>query len=455
MPIKTTNPYSLKTKSYTNHSKKEVESRILKSVKRSEKYKTTTPTERIAYLKPLKEKLKQNREKYAKLMSQEMGKTYAQALAELDKCGKLCTYYMRHTKQHLADQPIETHMGSAKITYNPLGVVLLIMPWNFPFWQVFRAAIPALMAGNTVLLKHASAVTGCSLALEQLFRVFPPGAFQSLLIKGSQSQPLLADFRIKKVSFTGSTIVGCSIAQNAGASLTPQILELGGNDAYLVLPDADIPHAVKTLMHGRMQNNGQSCIAAKRWLIHHKVYEEFKNQAIKTLQKLKMGDPLDKTTKLGPVVNQDAQKELKLMLKMMQKEGQILHQSDQELPSQGYFIPPTLVEVQGQADIYNNLELFGPIALMYKCSSQKQMIQLANDTEYGLGSGVFSGDIKNAEKIASQLLESGSSFVNSCVTSDPALPFGGIKKSGYGRELSDLGLHSFSNIKTVVTKKQP
>ncbi len=452
MPITTQNPYTLKIKEYKNHTKKEVLSKVSKADKNYNKYKNTSIKERIGYLREVRAKLKQNREKYAKLMTQEMGKPYNQSLAEVDKCAKLCSYYEKNTAKALKEVPIKSSKGDSYVSYEPLGVVLLIMPWNFPFWQVFRAAVPALMTGNTVLLKHASAVSGCSQLLQRVFSSFPSGVFQSLMIRGAQTDSLIADFRIKKISFTGSTIVGCTIAQNAGASLKPHILELGGNDAYLVLPDADLRLAVRELMDKRMSNNGQSCIAAKRWLVHTAVYDEFVQLALSALNRLNMGDPMDSKTTLGPVVNKSAHKELQMMLRMINKEGHKIHTSSQAIPERGFFIPPTLVEVQGQADMYNNLELFGPIALLYRCKSEKEMIQLANDTDYGLGSGVFTQDIKRGKHIAQKLLDAGSSFVNSCVTSDPALPFGGIKKSGYGRELSSLGLHSFCNIKTILAK---
>ncbi len=450
MALTTQNPYTLETKSYKAHTKKEVLNLIDKADKCYQKYKFSSIPERISYLKSVRDKLKKNRERYAKLMTQEMGKPYKESLAEVDKCVKLCSYYIKNTGHILQNSSKHYKTKENIVSYRPLGVVLIIMPWNFPFWQVFRAAVPALMAGNTVLLKHASAVCACSQTLQKIFTPFPKAAFQSLIIKGKQTDPLIADFRIKKVSFTGSTTVGCTIAQKSGENLKPHVLELGGNDAYLVLDDADVKKAVKTLVKGRMRNNGQSCIAAKRWLVHDKIYDQFLKYALLSIQNLSIGDPLDLKTDIGPVVSKNAYQELKMMLRMIQKEGHTVHTTPQSLPNNGYFIAPSIVEVNEQSkEMYNNLELFGPIALLYRCKSEKDMIQLANNTEYGLGSGVFTQDLKKGRHIAEFLLESGSSFVNSYVSSDPALPFGGIKKSGYGRELAREGLLSFCNIKTL------
>ncbi len=447
-----TNPTTLAQKKYKNHNRKQVNEKIAASQDCYKDYQHSSMSSRISHLKKVKKNLSQNKNKYARQISREMGKPITQAYSEINKCVELCDYYIQHTKSALSDQQVESYPHKHLITYRPIGVVLIIMPWNFPFWQVFRAAVPALMAGNTVILKHASSVTGISLTLEKIFKLFPKYSFQSIIVSGSHMQNVITQPEIQKVSFTGSTLVGCSIAQLAGGALKPTILELGGNDAYLVLKDADIEDAVHKLMNGRMMNNGQSCIAAKRWLIHEKIYDKFIALAIEKLNTLKIGNPISENTDIGPLISQEAVDEIESTLQHMKKKGQNIIRSQKKKPQKGFFTLPTIVEVVKNPKMYNNLELFGPVALIYRCQNEAEMIDIANDTDFGLGSGVFTRNTKKGTKIAKELLESGSSFVNDYVSSDPALPFGGVKKSGYGRELAQNGLHSFCNIKTVVIK---
>ncbi len=448
----TTNPATLKTKKYKNHSPREAHDMIQHAQDSFQIYRNTSIAQRIQHLRSTKKNLLQNKLKYAKLITSEMGKTLKQAITEIEKCALLCDYYIRNTGYILQDEEALDYPHPNTISYQPLGVILLIMPWNFPFWQVFRAAIPALMAGNTVILKHASSVSGCSLLLQRIFTTFPEGSFQSLILPGRHMQQIISHEHIQKVTFTGSTLVGASIAQTAGGALKPTLLELGGNDAYLVLADADVPHAVERLMDGRMKNNGQSCIAAKRWLIHHRVYDHFMTLATQKLHQLKVGNPLRDTTDIGPLISREALEEIEDTLEAMEKAGQKIIPSQSKLPSSGHYTSPTLVEVREDVKMYNNLEIFGPIALVYRCQNLEEMIDIANDTDFGLGSGVFTASAQRGTQIAQKLLHSGSSFINDCVSSDPALPFGGIKKSGYGRELAENGIYSFCNIKTIVHK---
>ncbi len=448
--IKTINPYSLSEKAYEPYTDAQLDAVFMDVSKKYEEYQTSSITTRLTALKKLSKDLRKNIDRYAQMMTEEMGKPLIQSQAEVEKCALLCDYYLENTEVWLADREIDTPEGRNIISYRPRGLVFIIMPWNFPFWQVFRAAVPALMAGNTLVLKHASAVTACSLELEKMFaQSFGADIFRSILVAGSKTDRLIERQKIAKINFTGSTDVGKIIASKAGSALVECVLELGGNDAYLVLPDADIEKAVAMLMNGRMQNNGQSCIAAKRWIIHEDVYNDFWAKAKSALHALKIGDPMEIETNIGPLVNLAAQEAADASINTLKNDGNNIEQHTAELPKRGYFFAPALVEVKDNNPAYNNEEIFAPVALIYKSKDLNEMIKLANDSSFGLGSGVFGGNQNTNLQIARDSIEAGGCAINGFYSSHPMLPFGGINQSGYGRELGELGLHSFCNIKTI------
>ncbi len=447
--IKTTNPYTLEQKAYEEHSDASLDAIFRDVSKKHQSHRQSKLSERLKKLKKLEKQLHENLEACAQIMSEEMGKPIRQSRAEIEKCEALCDVYLQHSKKWLKDKIIKTPDGKNIISYESRGLVLIIMPWNYPFWQVFRAAIPALVAGNTVVLKHASAVTGSALLLEEIIAgSFGKNSFRTILVPGSKTDALIEKQKIAKINFTGSTEVGKIIASKAGSALIECVLELGGNDAYLVLPDADLEKAAEILIHGRMLNNGQSCIAAKRWIVHKKVHSDFLGMVSQKLESLVIGNPMLETTDIGPLVNESALKSVHEILDRLEKEGNRLIVHSAVLPDIGYFCSPTLVEVKDANRAYNDLEIFGPIALVYKAGDIEEMLSLANDSKYGLASGVLGGKSKKSLQIARRL-EAGGAAVNAFYASHPMLPFGGFHESGYGRELGELGLHSFCNIKTI------
>lgn len=396
--------------------------------------------------------LVERKHEYGKLISLEMGKVLHEAIAEVEKSALVCNYYADHAERFLQDDPVDTEYLKANVVYQPLGVVLAIMPWNFPFWQVFRFAAPTLMAGNVGLLKHAANVTGCSLAIEKVFADagFPQGVFSSLLLKGQNVTPVIEDPRIAAVTLTGSTQAGKSVAEAAGRSLKKVVLELGGSDPYLILDDADIELAAEKCVSGRLLNAGQSCIGAKRFIVTEQVYDDFLNVFLQKMKTAVMGNPLDANTTIGPLANMKFRDELHgQVLKSVEMGAKLL--TGGYIPeAKGAFYPATVLEnVQCGMPAYSE-ELFGPVASVIKVKDVDEAIHVANDTNFGLGAAVFTKDHKRGERIATDAIRAGSVFVNDFVKSDPRLPFGGIKDSGYGRELSVYGIREFTNIKTIV-----
>ena len=395
--------------------------------------------------------LQSNKEEFGRLMSLEMGKPYSQSLAEVVKCAKGCEYYADNTEEILADRIIETDASKSYVSHQPIGIVLAVMPWNFPFWQVFRFAAPALMAGNVGVLKHASNVQGCALAIEKIFveSGFPENVFRALVISSKNVESVINNPLVKAVTLTGSTPAGRAVASQSGAALKKTVLELGGSDPYVILKDADLDQAVEACVIGRLLNTGQSCIAAKRFIVVADVLDDFQERLIDEMRVKKWGDPFEEDIDLGPMVDESARDELHSQVVKSIEGGAEVLLGGAVPDNPGAYYPATVLgNVRPGMPAFDE-ELFGPVAAVIAAENEAEAIKLANQTPFGLGAAVFTSDIKKGEKIASEELEAGSCFVNDFVRSDPRLPFGGIKASGYGRELSSNGILEFVNSKTV------
>ncbi len=389
---------------------------------------------------------------HAHLITSEMGKPLAQARAEIGKCALLCEYYARHAPGLLADERPPGAPKNSFITFQPLGVILAVMPWNFPYWQVFRAVVPALMAGNTVLLKHASNVCGCALAIESAFREagLPAGVFQTLLIRPDRVPALIGHPHVQAVTLTGSTAAGRQVAALAGAALKKCVLELGGSDPYVILADADLDLAAEVGARSRLINSGQSCIAAKRFIVVEEVRTAFEQRLVDRMAARKVGPPADLRTDIGPLARTDLREELHAQVRKSLRRGARLLLGGQPLPGPGWFYAPTvLADVKPGMPAYDE-ELFGPVAAIIPVRDEAAALAAANSSSYGLGAAVFTRDRRRGRRLAVEELEAGLAFVNDFVRSDPSLPFGGVKQSGHGRELGPFGLREFVNIKTVL-----
>ena len=409
---------------------------------------------RAKKMRHLAELLKQKKELLGLLMTKEMGKPIKQSIAEAEKCAWVCEYYADNAEKFLSQKEIPTGSTKSFISFQPIGIVLAIMPWNFPFWQVFRFASPALMAGNVGILKHASNVQGCAIEIEKLFLEagFPKFAFSNLVIGSKKVRNVIKNSKISAVTLTGSTPAGKSVASLAGSLLKKTVLELGGNDPYVILEDADLDNAVKSCIAGRMLNAGQSCIAAKRFIVVQSSLKEFIDKVHNEIKKMKMGDPINPDINIGPMVNNIARDELHQQVLISIEKGAKLLFGGKIPQLDGAFYPPTLlVDVEPGMPAFDD-ELFGPVAVVISAKDQSHAIELANKTNFGLGAAIFTRDLDKGENIATKELEAGSCFVNDFVKSDPRLPFGGIKESGYGRELSEFGIQEFVNIKSVVVQ---
>ena len=385
-----------------------------------------------------------------RLMTLEMGKPYKAAMAEAEKCATACRYYAENTERFLADEPVRMENGKAWIAFQPIGVVLAIMPWTFPFWQVFRFAAPALMAGNVGILKHASNVPQCALAIEDIFRRagFVDGAFQTLLIGSDAVEGIIADRRVAAVTLTGSEGAGRSVGSAAGKNLKKSVLELGGSDPFVVMPSADIEAAVATAVTARMINNGQSCIAAKRFIIHEKIYDQFLKKFVAQVSAVKVGDPMDDKTELGPLATAAIRDQLDAQVKASVAKGARLLTGGNKIERDGYYYAPTvLVDIPSDAPAMQD-ELFGPVASVFKAKDLTDAIRIANGTSFGLGASAWTRNDAERDRFVAEI-ESGLLFINGMVVSDPRLPFGGVKNSGFGRELGEFGIHEFVNIKSV------
>lgn len=415
-------------------------------------WEATPVGERAVPMMRMAELLEDNRDELARLMADEMGKPVAQGAGEVDKCAWVCRHYAEHTERILASEHIEADRSKSYVAYRPLGVVLAVMPWNFPLWQVYRFLAPALMAGNGGILKHASNVTGCALWIDRLAveAGFPDGLFRSLILPSSRVDEVLEHPSIVAATLTGSDPAGRAVAQKAGSLLKKTVLELGGSDPYVVLADADVEKAADTCSTSRLINGGQSCIAAKRFIVEEPIVEEFTELLAAGLAKAVMGDPTDASTTLGPMARTDLRDELHDQVRRSAEGGARLVMGGDVPEGEGAFYPPTLLAdvTEGMA-VYQE-ETFGPVAAVIAAQDTEDAIRIANDTEFGLGAAVFTSDVSRGEEIARDRLQAGACFVNAFVASDPRLPFGGIKMSGYGRELSDIGMKEFLNAKTVV-----
>ena len=385
-----------------------------------------------------------------RLMTVEMGKPIGAGIAEAEKCATACRYYAENAERFLADQPVKMEGGKSWVAFQPIGVVLAIMPWNFPFWQVFRFAAPALMAGNVGVLKHASNVPQCALAIEDVFRRagFADGVFQTLLIGSDMVDGIIADNRIAAVTLTGSEGAGRSVASTAGKNLKKSVVELGGSDPFVVMPSADLEQAVSTAVTARMINNGQSCIAAKRFIIHEKIYDEFLKRFVAGVSAIRIGDPMDEKTQLGPLATGAIRDQLDNQVKASVAAGARLVTGGKKLDREGFFYAPTvLTDIPPQAPAARE-ELFGPVASVFKAKDLADAIRIANGTTFGLGASAWTRDAAERDRFIADI-ESGLLFINGMVASDPRLPFGGVKNSGFGRELGEFGIREFVNIKSV------
>lgn len=415
------------------------------------RWSRTSYAERASFLMKAAQELKENKEVYAKLITLEMGKPITQSYAEIEKCALVCEYYAKNGERFLADDPVETEYKKSYAHFQPLGVVLLVMPWNFPFWQVFRAAAPALMAGNTIVLKHASNVPQNSLAIEDIFTKagFPEHVFKTLLVEGSNMERVIADQRISAVSLTGGTIAGQRIAATAGKYLKKTVMELGGSDPFIVLADADLEASSSEAVQSRTLNTGQSCISAKRFILEKTIADVFLEKFVAKMKALKVGDPMDTSTQMGPVAREDLLLEVHGQVERSVQMGATALLGGRRIDRTGSFYEPSiLTDLKAGMPAYDE-EIFGPVASVIIAENEADAIRIANSSMYGLGGSVWTTDLEKGERVA-QEVESGAVFVNKMVRSDPRLPFGGVKQSGFGRELGSYGIKEFVNIKTIV-----
>lgn len=451
MPIQTINPASGKIeKTFSEQTSLEVYELIEKAHDAFLKWRETDFATRSQLMKSAAQILRDRKEHYGKILTLEMGKPITQAIVEVDKCAWVCDYYADNAEKILGEEIVQTDASESFVRFDPIGVVLAVMPWNFPFWQVFRFAAPALMAGNVCLLKHASNVPMSALAIEEIFTKagFPENTFKSLLIGSSLVKNLIDHPKVKAVTLTGSEPAGKQVAQACGAKLKKTVMELGGSDPFLVLEDANIDEAVKTAVSARIINNGQSCIAAKRFIVVENVYDEFEKKFVDAMKKVKVGDPMNKETELGPIAREDLLNELDEQIKQSVSKGASVLCGGKRIQREGYFYEPTILSnVLPGSPAYDD-EIFGPVASLIKAKDEEDAIRIANDSPFGLGASLWTTNKEKAKEIAGKI-ESGSVFINGMVKSDPRLPFGGIKNSGYGRELSHYGIKEFVNIKTV------
>jgi succinate-semialdehyde dehydrogenase/glutarate-semialdehyde dehydrogenase len=446
------NPYNEKViKSYAEHSRSEVEKIINSADSAFKQWRCVSIKERSSLMKKAAEVLKKRKGEFGELMTLEMGKPIQQSIAEVEKCAWVCEYYTEYAEQFLTDELIKTDATKSYVSYQPLGVVLAVMPWNFPFWQVFRFAAPGLMAGNAGILKHSSNVSECALAIEEVFKEagFPENLFRTILVKSLQMDFVIENPLIQAITLTGSIQAGKAVAAKAGSLLKKTVLELGGSDPYIILEDADLVEASTTCVTSRLINGGQSCIAAKRFIIVESVYDDFEKLFVENMKKVKMGDPFDKEILLGPQASISLRDELHQQVIRSVKLGAKLLTGGELPKMEGAFYTATVLSnIKKGMPAYDE-ELFGPVAALIKVKDENEAVETANDSVFGLGAAVFSRDVERAENIARTKLNAGSCFVNSFVKSDPRLPFGGVNQSGYGRELSVFGIREFVNIKTV------
>lgn len=435
---------------YAEHDAEAVDAALGRAVAAFDSWKSLAFGDRALYLHKLAATLRERAPQLAALATREMGKTLAEAAAEVEKCANCCDYYAREGATHLAERTAPSSATESYVAFRPLGVLLAIMPWNFPYWQLFRAAVPALMAGNVVVLKHAANVSGCALEIERIFRAagLPEGTFATLLVSGSRMEAIVADPRIAAVTLTGSEAAGSAVAATAGRHLKKTVLELGGSDAYIVLADADVPAAAKMAVKARFQNNGQSCIAAKRFIVEGPVYDAFVAAFTENARDLVCGDPASPETTLGPLARGDLREALERQVAQSLGAGARLVLGGKRPDGAGFFYEATiLADVRPGMAVFDE-ETFGPVAAVVRARDVDDAVALANASPFGLGGNLWTRDLARARALAARL-ESGAVFINGMTASDPRLPFGGVKKSGYGRELSAFGIQEFVNVQTV------
>lgn len=455
MYLKSINPANGEIiREYEEYQSDEIDNAIEANYQAYKKWRKEPVKQRVGLLLEAARILREKKEGLAFNITVEMGKNIAEARAEVEKCAKVCEYYAQNGEAFLENEVIVTEAQLSYAAMQPIGPVLAIMPWNFPLWQVFRFAAPALMAGNVCLLKHAANVPGCALAIENVFieAGFPADVFRTLLVRSSKVEKIISDKRVKAVTLTGSTPAGKAVASAAGQHLKKCVLELGGSDPYLILKDADIDAAVEACVAGRILNAGQSCIGAKRFIIVDEVYEEFAEKFTDKMRAITLGDPFDETKDMGPLAKSSFREDLHRQVESSVNKGAKLLTGGYIPNRVGAYYPATVLgEVQPGMVAYHE-ELFGPVASLIRATDEADAIRIANDTVFGLGAAVFTRDIKRGQQIAEEELEAGCCFVNDFVRSDPRMPFGGVKESGYGRELSHYGMKEFMNIKGVYIK---
>jgi succinate-semialdehyde dehydrogenase/glutarate-semialdehyde dehydrogenase len=451
MAIATTNPATGEVvKTFTALTDAEIEKKVQLAVAAFKAEKKTPFSVRAERMLKAAKIIERDKEKFAHLMTLEMGKPYKQAVAEAVKCTTACYFYAENAEKIMADEVVDTGAKKSFVRYLPIGPILAIMPWNFPFWQVIRFAAPALMAGNVGLLKHASNVPQCALAIEGIFREagFPEGVFQTLLIGASAVDGLLNDPRIVAATLTGSEQAGIQVGISAAKRIKKVVLELGGSDPFIIMPSADLNTVIDAAVFGRIQNNGQSCIAAKRFIVAEPIADEFEKRFVAKMQNLKIGDPFDETTELGPLSTPDAVKDLDRDVKKSVEAGAKILTGGQPIQRPGnYYAPTVLTNIPKNSPAYGE-EFFGPVASIFRVKDQAEAIRIANDVRFGLGASIWTNDEKERERFINEI-EAGMVFFNKIVASDPRIPFGGVKASGHGRELSAVGMREFLNAKTV------
>jgi succinate-semialdehyde dehydrogenase/glutarate-semialdehyde dehydrogenase len=451
MPIASINPTTGETlKEFTALNSSQIEEKLAKAVNAFEQHRHTSFAQRAHWLIAAADLLEQDKEQLARIMTLEMGKLLRAASEEITKCAKGCRFYAENAERFLADQVIQTDANRSYVRSEPIGAVLAIMPWNFPFWQVFRFAAPALMAGNVALLKHAANVPQCALAIEDVLQRagFASGVFQTLLIETEQTRTLIDDPRVKAVTLTGSERAGSEVASAAARQIKKSVLELGGSDPFIVMPSADLKAAIETGVAARTLNSGQSCIAAKRFILSDQIYDRFVSEFVERMRSLKVGDPLDATTEIGPLATEAILRGVDRQVQDSIAAGAKLLTGGKRIKPPGFFYEPTVLADVPRDSPAAREEIFGPVASIFRVSSAAEAIKIGNDSSFGLGASAWTNDASEQQLFATEL-EAGMVFINSMVASDPRLPFGGAKRSGFGRELGAEGIREFVNIKSV------
>jgi succinate-semialdehyde dehydrogenase/glutarate-semialdehyde dehydrogenase len=450
--MESVNPATGETvETYDDHGDREVDAALDRATETFEEWSGRRITERQELLANVGEVLRENENEYAELITREMGKPIAESRAEVEKCAWVCEYYAERAGEFLADERIGSEPGAETfVSYEPLGTVLSIMPWNFPFWQVFRFAAPNVTAGNTGVFKHASNVPGCAMAIQEIFEEagYPEGVFTTLLIGSDTIDDVIADDRVSAVTLTGSEGAGRAVGETAGGNLKKHVLELGGSDPFVVLDDADVEAAAGTAVTARTINSGQSCIAAKRFVVHDAVYDEFLDRFVTGMDDLAVGDPMDEGTDVGPQAREDLLETLHEQVEESIGMGATCELGGEPLDREGNYYPPTVLTDLPEGSPAADEEVFGPVAAVFRVDSEAEAIERANDVPYGLGASVWTEDLERGDRLAREI-EAGLVYINELVKSDPRLPFGGVKDSGYGRELAHLGIREFVNAKTV------